>query len=353
MRLTKVLVISPPFGFSPNDVSNYYSQAFKEITKTYDFYIDRHVIYHSLAFDNLVAIGQLQRGATIEEIMSVIRRELLGTVLELKPDVIVVVHAFYMDDVVLGTLRELADMYGMKLVMVATESPHNKSEEIRANKFFDLTVCTDSSGTEYLYNAVYLGHSYSHITHVPTDISRISTDYIRDIGFVGAFFPERISIFEKLVSNGFTAYLSGLIDDFIVSDTVVPHIRPNLVDNFELAKLYSGATFSINFTRRSMYLSGTGAGTIQHSMTIRMIECMASGGILVTDETEELVDLCTEGMHYIGYTTADELVDKLKYYKEQPDKLSRMRVEAYHHIRSIKNSYLENAKKVLSLVDYI
>lgn len=343
-----VLFLHPPFGYSPNDISTYYMHAGKDLgLDVKNFYLNRQATYHSLAMDYAVKLGMLKQAPKMGDIMTVIKNNLLGSLFSLRPAKLITVHGFYFSNLILQELRAMCDIIDCELILITTESPHAESDEIDASKYFHKVYCTDRSALRYIPNAKYIGHSFNNKAHTPQNLYHIPEEYIKDLGFVGSYFKERIDILEQIIARGFSCYLAGVIDDSMMGSEFVKYVNPEVVDNAELSKLYSGATFSLNTIRKSIDLYSEAPHKIQESMTIRMIEIMASGGVLVTDPVEELRELCEDGVHYIEYNSVDELISKLEFYKNNPELVAKIRSNAYTHIRKIKNSYLSNLKLIL------
>jgi len=70
----------------------------------------------------------------------------------------------------------------------------------------------------------------------------------------------------------------------------------------EMGEVYSNAKIVFN-------------KSIRRDVNMRFFEGLASGALLVTDRVgNELSDLATEGVHFVGYQTADEAIEKIRYY---------------------------------------
>lgn len=348
-------MVHPPFGFSPGDVSKYYSKAFSQIGEdVFNFYSDRYVTYHTMAFDYMNKIGLYEDKANMSEILRQVEIELLGTLQVKHPKIIFVVHGISHYNWAYENMREIANRNGSKMVLLTTESPNSKEQEERIAPFFDHIFTTDLSGQNYLAGE-YIGHSYKEEIHKSIPIQYIPSKFLVDIGFVGAYFYERVNLFERLLEKDYKMFLSGVIPDSedFVSEKIIESIRPRIMPNEELPLLYNGADFIPNFTRRAKDLldRNEDQSQLQKSVTIRMVEVMASGGLLITDITPELEEKFEEGIHYIGYNDFDELVDKIEYYRKSPDKRGKIRINAYNRIREVKRSYKQNARYILNSIN--
>jgi hypothetical protein len=60
--------------------------------------------------------------------------------------------------------------------------------------------------------------------------------------------------------------------------------------------------------------------SINRDLNMRFFEGLASGALLVTDRIGNgLADVAQEGVHYVGYDTAEEAIEKIGYYLTHED----------------------------------
>ena len=88
--------------------------------------------------------------------------------------------------------------------------------------------------------------------------------------------------------------------------TVLPHYQTNNYMKFysprEMAKIYGQSKIVFN-------------ASINGDLNMRVFEAMAAGSLLVTDRIENgLTELFEEGVHYVGYSTIEEAIEKIDYY---------------------------------------
>jgi len=91
---------------------------------------------------------------------------------------------------------------------------------------------------------------------------------------------------------------------------------------FELGRIYSGATVNVDIGR--LY---------QNDMvTMRVFDVMACRGFVLTERNDALLELFTEGVELDCYTSADELLEKAKYYSTHPAEAAAIATRGYEAV---------------------
>lgn len=281
---------------------------------------------------------------------------ILGQILEIKPDIIFTVHGFNMSGWLHQQIRELCSLWGGVYILLATESPFSKKEEEAIAPYFDFVYTTDRTGTQYLPLSSHIGHSYDNTIHGPKNFSKIYNHYKADVAFVGSYFKERVDTVKRLLDiKDITYFFAGVYneDASYVDEVFKANVKNMMFGNPELATMYSGAKMSLNLLRQSetMVEGEENQGTFQESLTIRMVEIMASGGVLLTHEVPELQEKFIEGTHYIGFSTEEELINKVLFYKDKDNLIENIRINAANRVREVVNSYSKNAAYILEQVE--
>jgi hypothetical protein len=118
-----------------------------------------------------------------------------------------------------------------------------------------------------------------------------------DVGFVG-----------KLGHKGGTRYtiLSAVLPRYATNDTAPFYARE------EMARVYGQSKIVFN-------------ASINGDLNMRFFEALASGALLVTDRIDNGVsELFQEDVHYVGYSTIDEAIEKIDYYLAHPAERDRI-----------------------------
>ena len=103
-----------------------------------------------------------------------------------------------------------------------------------------------------------------------------------------------------------------------VLTTVLPRYKTNEFSNFytprAMAEVYGQSKIVFNVS-------------INGDVNMRLFEAFASGAMLITDRIKNGLDeLFVEEIHYVGYTTIKEAMEKINYYLANPDE--RMKIAA-------------------------
>jgi hypothetical protein len=73
--------------------------------------------------------------------------------------------------------------------------------------------------------------------------------------------------------------------------------------------------------------------SINKDLNMRFFEALASGALLVSDRIENgLKDLFEEGVHYVGYSSVGEAIEKIDYYLVHSEERQRIAAEGQHAV---------------------
>lgn len=104
----------------------------------------------------------------------------------------------------------------------------------------------------------------------------------------------------------------------------------------EAAEIFSSSRIVLNIS-------------IKQDLNMRFFECLSTGSLLLTNNLPTLPYLFKEGIHYVGYDTLDEAVEKAKYYLAH-DKEREAIAEAGHREFMAKHTYEHRLKTVLEII---
>jgi glycosyltransferase involved in cell wall biosynthesis len=158
---------------------------------------------------------------------------------------------------------------------------------LQLSRFFDVVFVAQK---DYLSSFQEIGHQ--HVYWLPLACSpdvHYAPSIIKtfDVGFVG-----------KLGLIGTTRHK--------LLTTILPRYKTNDYRKFysphDMAKVYGQSKIVFN-------------ASINGDLNMRFFEAMAAGALLVTDRIENgLNELFEEGVHYVGYSTIEEAIEKINYY---------------------------------------
>lgn len=154
-------------------------------------------------------------------------------------------------------------------------------------KYFDHVFVAQR---DYISAITALGHSSVHWLPLAGDIeTHFAPGLVRDIevGFIG-----------KMGRPG--------TDRHEVLSNVLPRFKTN-----DIGQSYTPAEMGRIYSRSRIVFNKS----INGDLNMRAFEALAAGALLITDRINNgLTDLFTEGVHYLGYDTAEEAVSQIEYY---------------------------------------
>jgi len=177
--------------------------------------------------------------------------------------------------------------------------------------FFDHIFVAQKDFVEVIRNNSYENVSWLPLGCDPEIHKQPSSERDIEVGFVG-----------KLGAKGTKRRE--------VLDIVLKKFHTNDVTQFypprDMAEIYGRSQIVFN-------------ASIGGDLNMRIFEAMASGALLVTDRIENGIhELFEEGKHYVTYSTAQEAIEKIRYYLANP-KEAREIAECANKLVLVEHTY--------------
>ena len=207
---------------------------------------------------------------------------------------------------------------------------------------------------------IYMPLGYCDEVHRPNPSS--DPRWACEVGFLGGWDPLRESLLRQVAQTGVDLKIWGGYWDFlkdgkwtlrrkIILDQLAgsapykihrdPILAPCLqggeVYADDYARALTGSKISIGFLRK--------AWPDQH--TTRTFEIPACASMLLADRTEEHQQFFDEGTEAEFFSSADELVEKIKFYSTHPEKRDAIANAGYERCQRDGYSYHARLEKVL------
>ena len=117
---------------------------------------------------------------------------------------------------------------------------------------------------------------------------------------------------------------------------IYPHsFEGKFISPFEMGKKYSRSKIVFNIS-------------INGDLNMRFFEALGSGALLITDRIQNgLSNLFVEGEHYVGYSSANEALEKIKFYLENDD--ARLKIAKAGQKLALKSHTYNNRWDAISL----
>jgi glycosyltransferase involved in cell wall biosynthesis len=191
-------------------------------------------------------------------------------------------------------------------------------------------------------NVTFLPHGYDPQTHRPFSDARLLEPWACDVSFIGTWSPRKEQLLSRLraaLEPGqlrIWGYLWHRRRDRELDSCIVGH---GIVgDPYALA--ISGSTINLGLLSERR----TGAGD-DDQITSRTFHIPASGGFLLHQRTAELAEYFEEGREVACFASAEELVDKVKYYLAH--EAERRRIARAGYERCIAGNRLSRRAQVI------
>ncbi len=248
------LVAHPGPSFSVQDVYDGWVAALRELGETvHEFNLGDRLNAYGNA---LLEIGErpgglidLRRMYTPDQVVELAVNGLYAALYKVRPDVLLVVSAFYVPK----ELLELARRSGTAVILLHTESPYEDARQLELAPYADMNLLNDPIHIEdYLRvgQALYLPHAYRPDVHHP---GAPVEEYRSDFAFVGTGFASRIAFFEQLDLSGLDVLLAGNWAQLSNDSPLAKHVAHDLhecLDNVKTADVYRSASAGLNLYRR-------------------------------------------------------------------------------------------------------
>jgi spore maturation protein CgeB len=264
----------------------------------------------------------------------VMSAELVKTVGELRPDVVVFLKGEWVSE---AAIRELKQRFNPILVQWYPDSPFNVAvknatkDSIASIPLFDLYYIYAKSLIQPLYNAgakrvEYLPFCYDPEMLKPPDsvTEEDRTKYATDVVFAGTWEPMRESWLEQITEFDLSVW-GNLWERVPETKPLRAHWKGAAIYGDEISKLFAVSRIHLNFLREQN----------SDSNNVRTFEIPGFGGFLLTERSKEQAeDLFTEGKEIACFETVDELKEKIRYYTEHEDE--RLAIANAGHERAIR-----------------
>lgn len=210
----------------------------------------------------------------------------------------------------------------------------------RAMREYDWVFTTKTFGLADLKNvlgverASYLVHSYDPEVHRPPHLSeRDRRDYGCDIAFAGGWSPKKQTLLEFVATSLPDAHMRIWGAGWDTKGVRIPGlVQGRSVYGDEYARALAAAR--VNLAILSEVRPGASDGD---HITTRSFEIPACGGFLLHERTDELQSLFTEGKECAAFASAEEAVEKTRWYLDHEEE--RLRIAAAGRRRAESAGY--------------
>ena len=195
-------------------------------------------------------------------------------------------------------------------------------------------------------NSEFIPHGFDPDLHRLMTIS--SEDMERfgvDASFIGTWSPKKTAFLAELAKTlpGIHLRVWGSQWEKADSPSLKPHIAGVTVTG-DIFPFMLQCT-KINIAILSEARAGASSGDL---ITSRTFHIPASGGFMLHERTDELLEYYNEGEEVACFSTPEEMAEKVKYYLDHEDERERIRL-AGHRRCVAENSFDHRARKIVEL----
>ena len=222
-------------------------------------------------------------------------------------------------------------------------NPGNQSRHyLQALPEYDLHVTTKSYNYHELQElgakkVIYIQNSFDPEVHKPISLTpeeRVALSC--DVGFIGAYEPERAHCIKYVTSKGQPVMVRGKG----WTDHKIPNltIEDGWFADLDYSKIINATKINLAFLRKAN----------RDLQTTRSIEIPACGGFMLAERTEEHLQLFEEGREAEFFDSAEELEEKIRFYLKHVHR--RKTIAAAGRARCIRDGY-DNASRLRVIIE--
>ncbi|MBF0619139.1 MAG: glycosyltransferase [Candidatus Omnitrophica bacterium] len=219
-------------------------------------------------------------------------------------------------DILPKTVRCLRAL-GMPVFLWTTDAPHPDQMAVilPAAKEYSRIFCAGTEAVDILRNAgvaevEWLPFACDPERHAPAALRPEDEHYRRDISFVGAYYPNRLSVLETLAEMNLGIW-GPHWNRVPAHSSLREKTRHAWINVDEWVKIYSwaGIVLVVHFQDGKIPC---------YQASPKLFEAMACGAFVLCDDQKDARAIFKEGEHVVFFKDAADLKDKARYYLEHP-----------------------------------
>lgn len=243
---------------------------------------------------------------------------LAGALYKVRPQVLLLTSGFFLEHQILRR----AQLDGVKIVLIATEQPYERTRELAVAEYCNAVLLTDPTTLpdfQAVTSAWFQPHCYRPSLHAP---GPALPELTADLSFVGTGYPSRCDFLEQMDLDGLDVLLAGnwqaLTDDSPLH-RYVSHGLDECMPNERTVDIYRSMQVGLNLYRRE------GESAAGWSMGPREVEMAACGGFFLRDprpESDEAFPMLP------SFSTPQEAGQLLRWWLDHPDQRAEAALKA-------------------------
>ncbi len=181
-------------------------------------------------------------------------------------------------------------------------------------------------------------------SHHPVRLSDSDKErYAHDLTFVGSFYPLRAELFEHLAPFDFAIWGPGW-DNLEQGSPLRTAVRGTHTLPSEWLKIYSSSKIVL-----ATHYQDPEKRFPVYQASPRVFEAMACGAFVLSDDQRDVLSLFNSGRELVCFSSAADLVEKVRYYLDHADELRRIAERGREAVLK-HHTYVHRIEELVSIV---
>jgi len=276
-----------------------------------------------------------------------INQRMLALASSTKPDIAVVTGGHRISsETVLKMVKQ-----GVVTVLWTIDPPLYFQPIIKVAPFYDHIFCQGTEAVELLDRAGIKGSQWLPMAcdpdyHHPVDCPVADREkYGSDLVFVGSYYPDRASIFEKISEFDLAIWGPGW-DGLDRNSPLRRCIRGAHATPDEWLKIYSASKIVL----ATHYHDPQNRFPV-YQASPRVFEALACRAFMLCDDQRDVFSLFQDGRDLVRFIDASDLKNKVQYYLARSEEREKIASTGYRNVLN-NHTYLHRIKQLLSSIGY-
>jgi spore maturation protein CgeB len=281
--------------------------------------------------------------------LQIINRRMTAAAEKWEPEIAIVTGGDRIDSVTIQYLKK----HGVVCVLWTTDPPKESCPLPLAAPHYDFIFCLGTEMMELLEragvpHAQWLPMACDPDRHHPVECTpEEGKRYGSDVVFVGSYYPERASLFERLATLDFCnlALWGPGWDALPETSPLRRHLRGLHTRPEEWLKIYSAGKIVLS----SHYRDPRGVPVYQASP--RVFEILACGAFQLCDDQRDVFTLFKNDHDLVRFSDEKDLVAKVKYYLDHPEERKAIAAQGRKTVLA-RHTYRDRVRELLTGMGY-
>ena len=273
-----------------------------------------------------------------------INKMMVSMALETMPDVVIVTGGHRIKATTIKTLKD----NGICTVLWTTDAPFNFKPIINVAPIYDHIFCQGTEALELLNRAGIEGAQWLPVACDPNVQKSVEISpeekrhYSNDVVFAGSYYPNRAELFEGLTGFDFGIWGPGW-EQLSLDSPLRGFFKGGQVKPKVWSKIYSASNIIL-----AIHYQDPEKKIPVYQASPRVFEALACGAFVISDDQRDVFTLFQEGEHLARFFDSNDLIEKVKYYLDNPKKRHEIALRGRKEVLD-KHTYVHRIETLLSV----